>query len=388
MKKILIICIVFIGLIFSSNIYAKEEVNNKDDGLGGNASSIYLLEYNSNTVVYEKNSKDKLYPASMTKMMSLIIIYEKINDKSLKLDDIVSVSAHAASMGGSQVYLAENEKMSVNDLLKATCIASANDAVTALAEKISGSEENFVKSMNEHAKALKLENTNFVNPTGLHNTNHYSCSKDMATIAKELIKVGGPDLLKITSTYDAYIRESTPNKFWLVNTNKLLKSYPSVDGLKTGYTTEAKSCITTTANKDGIRLIAVVMGASDAKSRNTIATNLLNYGFSQFNSTLLYKKDTIIEEQSYSNGKPNKTNLLVMEDTYIISNKTNKPELIDSNIENIYNSLPIKKGEHIANLNLKYNNDYNITIKLKSSLDINPLNYIDTFFKFFKAIII
>ena len=244
--------------------------------LASGAQSAYLMEYESGAVLFEKNADEKLYPASMTKMMGLLLIYEALNEGSLKWDDTVSASAHAASMGGSQIFLEENETMTVEDLVKAICIGSANDAMVAMAEKIGGSHEHFVEMMNEKAQTLGLTNTHFVNATGLHDKDHYSSAKDMAIIAQALIAKGGDDLLKITGTYDAYIREDGDDKFWLVNTNKLLKQYPGVDGLKTGFTQEAMSCITATAKKERVRLIAVVMKEPNSKQRNLEAKQLLD----------------------------------------------------------------------------------------------------------------
>lgn len=241
MKKLFYLLLI-LTLLFTNRINAEEE-------LAKNAKSAYLIEMSTGMVLFEKNSEEKLYPASMTKMMSLILVMEALNNNQLKKDEILTISEKAASMGGSQVYLQVNEQMSVEDLLKAVCISSANDAMVALAERISGSVSEFVVLMNQKSKELNLVNTNFVNTTGLHDDAHYSCAKDMARIAQKLIEVGKEELLEITSTYDAYIREESESPFWLVNTNKLVKHAEGVDGLKTGFTQEALSCITVTAKK-------------------------------------------------------------------------------------------------------------------------------------------
>ena len=171
MKKVFILFLCF--FCFSQNIHAEED-------LTVHAQSAYLIEATTGKVLYDKNGEEKLFPASMTKMMSLILVYEALNDGSLKLDEVLSISENAASMGGSQVFLQPNEQMNVHDLLKAVCISSANDAMVALAERISGSVSEFVSKMNEKSKELNLVNTNFENTTGLHDENHYSCAKDMA----------------------------------------------------------------------------------------------------------------------------------------------------------------------------------------------------------------
>ena len=196
------IIILFTILCLFSNPVQSEE-------LVPNAKSAYLIEYSTGKVLYEKNSEERLYPASMTKMMSLILVYEALNNNTIQMNQMITISPNAASMGGSQIYLEENEQMSVSDLLKSVCISSANDAMVALAETISGSVLEFVNKMNEKAKEYNLINTNFENTTGLHHENHYSCAKDMAIIAQKLIETGKEELLKTTSTYDSYIRENS-----------------------------------------------------------------------------------------------------------------------------------------------------------------------------------
>ena len=234
MKKI--IGLVLSVLLCFTTVSADEDFATKSKGA-------ILIDYNTMTVLYEKNSNDKLYPASMTKMMSLLLVLEAVNGGVINWDDTVSVSKAAAQMGGSQIFLQENEIMSVQDLFKSSALASANDAIFALAEKVSGSESAFVTKMNEKAKELNLQNTNFMNVTGLHDPNHYSSAHDMAMIAAELLRVGQDDILKYTSLYEDYIREDTENKFWLVNTNKLIRTYPDMDGLKTGYTSEDRKSV-------------------------------------------------------------------------------------------------------------------------------------------------
>ena len=235
MKKVLLF-LLLISCCFTK-VYAID--------LAKNAKSSVLIEASTGEIIYEKNKDEKLAPASMTKMMSLILIMEAIEKGNIKLNQIVTISENASKMGGSQIYLETNEKMSVDDLLKGICMASANDAVVALAETIYGSEDEFVKEMNKRAKVLGLKNTNFMNATGLDDENHYSSAYDMALIAKEL--VSHKKVLEYSSNYEDYLRENTNKKFWLVNTNKLIKTYDGMDGLKTGYTEKAGYCLTATA---------------------------------------------------------------------------------------------------------------------------------------------
>lgn len=213
MKKILLCFILLIVLFGNSTTYAK-------DNLLKNGKSGLLMEIDSGKILFEKNKDEKMAVASMTKMMGLIIIMEKIESGEIKLDDIVTASKNASGMGGSQIYLETGEEMTVRDLIKGITMASANDATVAMAEKVAGSEERFVEMMNSKAKELGLKNTHFVNSTGLDENNHYSSSYDMAVIARELLT--HDMILDFTSVYEDYLRVDSPNKFWLVNTNKIV----------------------------------------------------------------------------------------------------------------------------------------------------------------------
>lgn len=336
MKKAMIIIVCLI--LSSFELIAKEESNFSVD-----AKSAYLMEFTSGKVIYAKNENDKLFPASMTKMMGLLLIYEALHNDSLKLSDEVITSEFAASMGGSQVFMEENEVFKVEELMKCIVIASANDAMVALAEKIGGSEKNFVSMMNKKAEELGLKNTHFENTTGLHDDNHYSSAKDMAIIGQKLVKEGKDELLKLTSTYDAYIREESESKFWLVNTNKLIKQYPGVDGLKTGYTTQSKSCITVTAKKQHLRLIAVVMGANDAKVRNSQIKQMLDYGFSLYHQKILFPKGSVMKDVLIENGKPNHFKLLTSEDIMYVYEKGKEGSIEKKKLKCGIKNFPLKR---------------------------------------------
>lgn len=212
MKKILLFTL---GLLIFPNIISAEDLN-----LTPEAKSSIMIEATTGEMIYEKNSKEKLAPASMTKIMSLIIIMENIENGNLNWNEMITVSENASSMGGSQIFLETGEQMSVRDLVKGICIASGNDATVALAERISGTEEMFVKLMNDKAKELDLKNTNFKNSTGLDAENHYSSAYDMSVMARELIR--HEEILEYSSTYEDYLREGTDRSFWLVNTNKVV----------------------------------------------------------------------------------------------------------------------------------------------------------------------
>ena len=238
LRKILIIILSFSCFI---------PIVKAEDSLNLSSESAILMDAESGKILYEKNIEEKLPMASMTKIMSMLLIMENIENGSLKYEDKVIISENASGMGGSQVFLQKGEEYTVNDLLKCIAVSSANDAVVAMAEKISGSVDEFVTLMNEKAKNLGLKNTNFANPHGLDNENHYSTAYDMAIIAKELLK--HEDILKYTSIYEDYLTKPDGSQVWLVNTNRLVRFYDGVDGLKTGYTTEAGYCLTATAKK-------------------------------------------------------------------------------------------------------------------------------------------
>lgn len=387
MKKWMIISIVFAWLCCSWPIAASESTAVvSEDSLVEQAKSAYLMEMSSQREIYAKQAGEAMYPASMTKMMGLLLIYEQIHAGELKLSDQVTVSETAASMGGSQVYLEVGETMSVEDLLKSICIASANDAMVAMAEKVGGTHENFVTMMNEKAKELKLINTHFTNATGLHEDDHYSCAKDMALIACALVQEGGEDLLKITSTYDAYIREDS-HPFWLVNTNKLIKQLAGTDGLKTGYTSQAGSCITVTTKRDGLRLIAVVMGEPDGKTRNQEASALMEYGFSRFEQQLLYQKGEAIDTLYDEKGNPVEVSLVTMEDVYAVVEKGETSTIKTQEIIYEKDSPPYEPGETCAHLLITMSDGYRFRIPLSVEKEVTKASFLDLWIRSFRQML-
>ena len=286
-------------------------------------------------------------------------------------------------MGGSQVYLKVGETMSVEDLLKSICIASANDAMVAMAEKVGGTQESFVEMMNAKAKELHLVNTHFVNATGLHAEDHYSCAKDMALIAQALIKEGGDDLLEITSTYDAYIREDS-ERFWLVNTNKLIKQLDGTDGLKTGYTSQAGSCISVTTKRNGLRLIAVVMGEPDGKTRNQEVSALIEYGFSRFEQKQLYTKGEKITSIVNEKGNPPMIELIAQEDANYVVEKGKQSQIKDKKIQWLQPDPPYVPGKTCAQLIVTMSDGYQFSIDLSVKQEINSANFVDLWIRSFR----
>ncbi len=274
------------------------------------AKSAILMEVETGNILYQFNAEEKRSPASMTKIMTMKLVLDKIRNKQLNMDDLLTTSDYAASMGGSQIFLAPNEQMKVEDLFKSMVIASANDAAVVLAETVSGSENNFVNKMNHTARLIGCKNTNFSNATGLPTLNHYTTCYDMALISCNLLKDYEDIVIKYSSMYESYIRTDTPNPFWLVNTNKMLKGNSLIDGLKTGWTEEAGYCITTTMKKDGMRLVCVVMGAATPTLRNSDAMTLLNYGFNEYELVTLKEKNEIVNTESDVLVQPSNYNIV------------------------------------------------------------------------------
>ena len=367
MKKLLLILILFIPF----NVFALD--------LAKNAKSTILMESSTGEIIYERNSDERLAPASMTKMMSLILIMEAIEKGNIKLDQIITISENASKMGGSQIYLETNEKMSVDDLLKGICMASANDAVVALAETTYGSEEEFVNEMNKRAKKLGLKNTNFMNATGLDEENHYSSARDMALIAKELIK--HDKVLEYSSRYEDYLREKTNKKFWLVNTNKLIKTYEGMDGLKTGFTESAGYCLTATAKRNNMRLIGVVMKEESSNIRNSDITELLNYGFSMYKVNNLVKKNNIVS--TYKDDKSSKVNndVIVLEDINILNKKSSKDRKVSYKVKLINKDLPIKKKQKLGTLEVLENNRIIYKTNVYSKYNIKKANIFEIYLR-------
>ena len=237
-----------------------------------------LMEKTTGQILFAQNEHEKLEPASVTKIMTLLLTMDAIDSGALAYDDVVTVSANAAGMGGSQVFLAEGEQITVEELLKCVCVSSGNDAAVALAEKVAGVTELFVEQMNNRARGLGMDDTHFVNPTGLTAEGHVTSAHDIALMSRELL-TKHPDIRSFTTIWTDSIRGGT---FDLANTNKLIRRYDGATGLKTGYTASAGYCISATAEREGMELIAVVMKGETADKRNVDAKALLNYGFSAY----------------------------------------------------------------------------------------------------------
>ena len=376
MKKMLIIILAFSCVI---------PIVKAEDSLNLSSESAILMDAESSKILYEKNIDEKLPMASMTKIMSMLLIMENIENGSLKYEDKVLISENASGMGGSQVFLQAGEEYTVNDLLKCIAVSSANDAVVAMAEKISGSVDAFVTLMNEKAKSLGLENTNFANPHGLDNENHYSTAYDMAIMAKELLK--HEDILRYTSIYEDYLTKPDGSQVWLVNTNRLVRFYDGVDGLKTGYTTEAGYCLTATAKKNDLRLISVVMKSPSAEERSSDTSTLLTYGFNSFKSNVIYSKDKSLGKVKIEKGKLKEVDVYLKEDTTEILSVTEKPSNYTFNIKIDKIIAPVKAGTIVGTTEI-IDNEGNIIKEadIIVKIDVEKAGFLDYLKQSFKFI--
>jgi serine-type D-Ala-D-Ala carboxypeptidase (penicillin-binding protein 5/6) len=298
-NKILISCFLSLIFIFSLTLVpveAAEKPATPTNGINVDAKSALLMEPVSGKIIFEKNSHEKLSPASVTKIMVMLIAMEAIDSGKINMNDKVTVSENAKEMGGSSMILDTGEVRTVEELLKGIAIASGNDAAVAMAEYLGGTEDAFVNLMNQRSKALGMNDTDFKNCTGLPAEGHVSSAFDIALMSRELLK--HPKILKYTGTYMETISEGRKTPIGLVNHNKLVRFFKGCDGLKTGFTDDAKYCISSTAARNGVRMLAVIMGAPTFKVRNRDAGILMNYGFSMFQSKRILTKGIDIEKVS------------------------------------------------------------------------------------------
>ncbi|MCI8498849.1 MAG: D-alanyl-D-alanine carboxypeptidase [Bacilli bacterium] len=340
MKKVLFSFLCLFAFTFS--VDAEELV--------GNAKSAILIEASTGEVLYEMNADEALAPASMTKIMTLLLTMEAIEKGNIGLEDKVSVSERAASMGGSQVFLEAGSEYTLDEIIKAVCIASGNDAAVVLAEAIGGSVENFVSMMNKRAKELGLTSTNFVNVYGLDAEGHLSSARDMAKMGRELIR--HELILQYSSIYEEYLQKKDGSTLWMVNTNKLVRFYQGVDGLKTGFTGKAGYCLTATGKWKGMRLISVVMGEPDQDSRTKDTVALLNFGKGAYKINTILEKGATLGTIEIDRGEKFREDIVLERDaTDLIKNTDKAPEYhYELKLEKV--TAPIEKGKEVGTLEL------------------------------------
>ncbi len=341
--------------------------------------SYMLMDYDTGTVLAENNSNEPYPIASVTKVMTMLVCMESLQAGKITMNDVVTVSEYAASMGGSQIYLEPGEQMTVEELLKSVAVGSANDASVALAEYIMGSESAFVDAMNERAKALGMTNTHFVNCNGLDEDNHYSSAADVAIMSRELLKHDA-----IRPFLGIWMDSVRNGQFGLTNTNKLIRFYNGAIGVKTGSTTNAKYCLSSAATRDGLTLIGVVLGAETTNERFETAKELLNYGFSN------YKIETLVEENkdfgtvAVSKGKMAEVKAVTKNSFKRLKNKQEEKKV--GTKTTLYNNVeaPIIKGDKIGKVEFLENGKPIGEVELIASEEVKKLSLVDVFGIFLK----
>ena len=366
-KILSIITLAFSILILAplSSVKAETEYKSK---------SCYLYDFNSNTEIFARNENQRLPIASMTKIMLLDLVYQNVNEGKLSIDESVTISKNASSMGGSQVFLEENGVYTVKDLIKSVTVASANDASVALAERMYGSEDECVKKMNQKAEELGLKNTLFANCTGLPKPMQYSSAKDITLIFADLIK--NENYFEFSKIWMDKINHSK-NFTEISNTNKLIKFYNGCDGGKTGFTNEAGFCLTATAKRGNMRLISAVIGAPDSKTRFKEVSNMLNYGFNSFETKAVLDKDIPLDVNVTVNGGKTKTVEVTPEKDFFVFAKKGDSDVIECNYEFNLINAPIKAGD-VVGVAKVYKNGVEVgKVNLISTVNVEKMNYFD-----------
>lgn len=371
MKKFILFIMLLFEIVYASEI-----------DLAKNAKSAILVESTTGKIIFEKNKDEKRSPASMTKIMTLLLTMESIDSGNLSFSDKVNVSKNASGMGGTQIFIEEGSSVDVLTLVKGISIASANDAAVAIAEKIGGTEEVFVNMMNDKARELGCKNTNFMNPHGLDEEGHYTTAYDLSLIARELLK--HEDILEFTSTYEDYIDVGGENH-WLVNTNKLVRFYEGIDGLKTGYTDKAKYCLTATMKRNDMRLLSIVMGEDTKDNRNNDTISMMEYGYSQYGISKIHNNGDKLGSIVIDNAKNKNVDYYIGSDVSIITTKESKNIDYKTDIKLFDLKAPLKKNSIIGKYELSYNSDkyvYDIVIHE----DVIKSSIFDVFFMVIKNI--
>ncbi len=339
-----------------------------------NAKSAILMDVNTGAIIYKLNENDRLAPASITKVMTLLLGMEAVDSGRIKLDDKVMVSEHASQVKGSTVFLQAGETQIVEDLFRAIAIRSANDAAVALAEHIAGSEDIFVKMMNERAKALGMENTQFRNASGMPIDDHYISAYDVALMSKELLKHEGVHEWLTTYMTEMKVGKNKSSTQVMVNTNRLIKEYDGATGVKTGSTNEAGFCLSASAKRGNLELIAVIMGVNNSKLRFDEAKRMLDYGFANYDSMTIGKKGDIIATLPVEKGKVYEADLMLSRDSHILLPKGEKAEVDKEVILPDVLHAPILAGEEVGEIVISIDGKEVDKVKLVSKTNIEKAN--------------
>lgn len=368
--------IIILVLVFSYSVTALGEEPFKLE-----AKSAILIDASSGEVIYEKNMHEKLPPASITKIMLLLIAMEDLDSGKINLDDKVYISANSSRMGGSQIYLEEGEEQTVENLFKAICLRSANDAAVALAEHIAGSIDVFVQRMNERGKELGMLNTNFKNTTGLPDDEHFTTAYDISLMSRELLK--HPKIHEWLTIYmtDINVGKNKNVTQSLVNTNKLIREYQGANGIKTGLTNEAGHCLSASARRGNLSLISVVLGGSTSNSRFIESKKLLDFGFANYDSLPICKKNEIIKKIKVSKGKNSELNVVAENDYSLLIRKGSTKDIQKEVVLPEVVDAPLERGQKVGEIILKNNGKEIGRVNLVSESELKKASIIDMFRK-------
>ena len=372
MKKLASLIMAILIAIMPMNLSFANEDNAP---LSVSSKSAILMDVGSGQILYEKNAHDKLPPASVTKVMTMLLICEALDSGKITLDDSVQISDNAASMGGSQIFLEAGEVQKVDTLLKGIAVASANDGCVAMAEYIGGSVESFVDMMNAKAKELNMKDTNFVNTNGLPVDNHYTSAHDIAIMSRELLK---HDVISkyLTTWMDQVVVGKKQITVGLANTNKLIKHYQGATGVKTGFTQQAKYCLSASAKRGDTHLVAVTLGAETSPERFKDATSLLNFGFANYESVKLCSKNDNIATLTLDKADEQKINLVAKEDLSVLIKKGGNKDFTRKIKVNENPTIPIKKGTNLGYVEIYQGKTLVGKVDLVNTKDIQKASYL------------
>ncbi len=377
MKKLCALTLVSAIVASSGAISGFTLENNNASGLTKNCKSAYLMDYNTGECLYKENETARMPIASVCKVMTLTLVFDAIRDGSLALTDTVTVSENAAGMGGSQVFLESGCEYEVNQLIKSIIVCSANDSCVALSETVAGGEQEFVARMNEKAKSLGCTDTLFANCTGLPRDTQYSCAKDVATMFSNLIKY--EDYFKYSKIWLEDFAHPEERTTSMTNTNKLIRKYPACDGGKTGFTNEAGFCLASTAQKNNMRLVSAVLGASSSDDRFSSAIKMFEYGFANFKNKIVLDKDVTLNDEFFVRGGKKDTFLVRPErNAYIFSANDKTPEvsyvLIADDVK-----APVAENSVVGRIEIYKDNVLADTVNVVAAESVEKAGFIDYF---------
>jgi len=384
-KKIRVIISITIAISF---FIASIGITYGEEPLKVDGKAAILIDAGSGEVIYEMNAHEKLSPASVTKIMVLLLAMEALDSGRITLDDQVVISSNAANMGGSQIYLEEGEIQTVEGILRAISLRSANDAAVAIGEHIAGSEELFISMMNDRASELGMDNTNFINPTGLTDSEHYTSAYDIGLMSRELLKHPKVhDWLTLWMS-DIQVGKKKDVTQSLNNTNRLIHDYQGANGIKTGFTNDAGFCLSASAKRGNLTLIAIVMGSQTSKIRNASVKKLLDYGFANYNSLPMSQKGEIVKRLPINKGKISEMDVLVEEDFSLLVKKGSPTDVEKELILPKYIDAPIIKNQKIGELILKIEGKEVGRVNLIVKDEVEKASFIDMFRKMIQKLLV